>query len=267
MLSAHQALTEVDVALIRMLAMQGDKDVIIYINRVDELEDSAERIKRIVKDVTNRITKAIPEAKFSIIFGSAHWAEAAMDEGLADAELRKLIRSSKVDDFNAKNRLETPQTLREKLLVASGLPEIEKTLSNAIDNGAGSRLLDSVSMEANAQVAAMKSLSRRQRFELQDQIEIYGSGKIAEFREKLEDEMALLAETYTALAELIESADQEIDETVNTSWVAIQQQMDGETAKFIKSQREAISNLLQGCLLYTSPSPRDRTRSRMPSSA
>ena len=29
-------------------------------------------------------------------------------------------------------------------------------------------------------------------------------------------------------------------------------------------RREGIS---QGCLLYTSPSPRDRTRSRMPSSA
>ena len=32
--------------------------------------------------------------------------------------------------------------------------------------------------------------------------------------------------------------------------------------------REAMSrSLTQGCLLYTSPSPRDRTRSRMPSSA
>ena len=29
----------------------------------------------------------------------------------------------------------------------------------------------------------------------------------------------------------------------------------------------ASSNILKGCLLYTSPSPRDRTRSRMPSSA
>ena len=28
-----------------------------------------------------------------------------------------------------------------------------------------------------------------------------------------------------------------------------------------------INNLDKGCLLYTSPSPRDRTRSRMPSSA
>lgn len=246
MLSAHQALTEVDVALIRMLALQGDKDVIVYINRVDELENSPERVKRVVKDVTARIQQALPDTPFKIIFGSAHWAEAAMDGDLADAELRKLVRTSKVDEFNAMNRKETPQTLREKLMIASGLPEIEAALAHAIDNGAGARLLESVATEANVQITAMKSLSRRQRHELQDQIEIYGSGKIAEFREQLEDEMTLLAETYTALAELIEDADKNIDETVNTSWVAIQQQMDGETGKFIKSQRATIGKILNG---------------------
>ena len=31
--------------------------------------------------------------------------------------------------------------------------------------------------------------------------------------------------------------------------------------------KDVNENLLKGCLLYTSPSPRDRTRSRMPSSA
>ena len=31
--------------------------------------------------------------------------------------------------------------------------------------------------------------------------------------------------------------------------------------------RDYLSRTLYGCLLYTSPSPRDRTRSRMPSSA
>ena len=32
-------------------------------------------------------------------------------------------------------------------------------------------------------------------------------------------------------------------------------------------ERARITGQLMGCLLYTSPSPRDRTRSRMPSSA
>ena len=37
--------------------------------------------------------------------------------------------------------------------------------------------------------------------------------------------------------------------------------------KFDWSQHELEMNKFKNCLLYTSPSPRDRTRSRMPSSA
>ena len=35
----------------------------------------------------------------------------------------------------------------------------------------------------------------------------------------------------------------------------------------IEELRKASPDTMTGCLLYTSPSPRDRTRSRMPSSA
>ena len=37
--------------------------------------------------------------------------------------------------------------------------------------------------------------------------------------------------------------------------------------KRLRSQSEQASSQAKTCLLYTSPSPRDRTRSRMPSSA
>ena len=46
-----------------------------------------------------------------------------------------------------------------------------------------------------------------------------------------------------------------------------------DTSRIRKSQYEPIRNIIvtpqngDPCLLYTSPSPRDRTRSRMPSSA
>ena len=42
--------------------------------------------------------------------------------------------------------------------------------------------------------------------------------------------------------------------------------MDSKT-KMTDDQYELCSTIARGCLLYTSPSPRDRTRSRMPSSA
>jgi excinuclease ABC subunit B len=46
-------------------------------------------------------------------------------------------------------------------------------------------------------------------------------------------------------------------------------QMDYNKAHGIEPQtiRKAVTDIIQACLLYTSPSPRDRTRSRMPSSA
>ena len=37
--------------------------------------------------------------------------------------------------------------------------------------------------------------------------------------------------------------------------------------KLIDVTKETIAEMIKVCLLYTSPSPRDRTRSRMPSSA
>ena len=39
------------------------------------------------------------------------------------------------------------------------------------------------------------------------------------------------------------------------------------TARKEADQVEFLSGLFQGCLLYTSPSPRDKRQSRMPSSA
>ena len=42
---------------------------------------------------------------------------------------------------------------------------------------------------------------------------------------------------------------------------------DGATPDEFASESEAALGDVQDCLLYTSPSPRDRTRTRMPSSA
>ena len=43
--------------------------------------------------------------------------------------------------------------------------------------------------------------------------------------------------------------------------------IDNQLVAGIKIQNSDVFKRLRGCLLYTSPSPRDRTRSRMPSSA
>ena len=47
-----------------------------------------------------------------------------------------------------------------------------------------------------------------------------------------------------------------------------QSNVEGELVTIIQNAREKFDGMIiNACLLYTSPSPRDRTRSRMPSSA
>ena len=41
----------------------------------------------------------------------------------------------------------------------------------------------------------------------------------------------------------------------------------GQETEALKLALEAVMRLVSSCLLYTSPSPRDRQKSRMPSSA
>ena len=74
----------------------------------------------------------------------------------------------------------------------------------------------------------------------------------------------LLQEQITeAEAELHIHFDQKQLLTANSALLDLLEKIKTETAYKMKND----TDLLNSCLLYTSPSPRDRTRSRMPSSA
>ncbi len=246
MLSAHQALTEVDVALIRMLSMQGDKDVVIYINRIDELEDRAARIERIVADVSERLEAAVPGTDFTILYGSAHWAEAAMDETLSEADIRELMTEDRVEELNEVHNLDAFESPRARLFAASGLPTAKRALSAAIDSGSGGRFVDGIVAEAQVQIGAMKTLSQRQRNDLQDRIEMYASGRIAECKETIEDEMALLAQTHNVINTTNEVVNSELDRAMNDHWVSLQREMDQHIANFIRAQKKTVTAMWDG---------------------
>ena len=59
----------------------------------------------------------------------------------------------------------------------------------------------------------------------------------------------------------------QIAEFCNLHELEIKGIADGDVAKGIKAYNPILAGQLSSCLLYTSPSPRDRQKSRMPSSA
>ena len=77
-LSAHQALSTVDLALIRLIANMPARDVLIFVNRIDELSEPGSHVTEIETSIRKTIEDHRGPVDAEIVFGSAEWATHAM---------------------------------------------------------------------------------------------------------------------------------------------------------------------------------------------
>ena len=76
--------------------------------------------------------------------------------------------------------------------------------------------------------------------------------------------LSIVTVCYNAASTIADAVQSVLDQTLPEGWKLEYIVVDGASND---GTLEALSALDTNCLLYTSPSPRDRTRSRMPSSA
>lgn len=157
-LSASQALSTVDLALIRLIANIPTRDVIIFVNRVDELANPSEEIPEIRASVLKTLASQGISADIEIIFGSAHWANhaltgniGAMDSASADA-LINLARFEATQSGLDEDPVAMVWTL-------SGLPALGRAVAERIVSGEGAQAIDAISSGAR-NVANAISASR-----------------------------------------------------------------------------------------------------------
>jgi Dynamin family len=89
MLTARQALSSADVALLRILRGLHKERIAVFINRVDELGDIARDIAPIVEHVRGGLRREFPTTDLPIVVGSALWAETAIRG--SDAEIERVL--------------------------------------------------------------------------------------------------------------------------------------------------------------------------------
>ena len=137
-LSAHQALTEVDLALLRMLSMRPDNRVIVFVNRIDELSDPLADSRAVLDNVRARLDETLPGHGFALIAGSARWAELVMGQDAGtDTDGEALAAELAEPRFRAMLDTMAGPDDAARLLQASGIPEVRETLSGIIDQGTG----------------------------------------------------------------------------------------------------------------------------------
>lgn len=165
-LAAHQALTSVDMALIRLISNVKSREVLIVVNRIDELTDPVSQIPEIRNSIRQTLVDHDGPKEAEIIFTTAYCGNAALmgRTDLLDKSTRdRLVQWAREDGVL---KFEDNLTPVELLWELSGLPRLYAALSERIAEGMGQELLDRVAKSAmnlaSGLNAAQQVVSRRE---------------------------------------------------------------------------------------------------------
>ena len=139
-LSAHQALSSMDMGLIRLISNVKAREVVIFVNRIDELSNPAEQVPEIRDSILQTLADHNGPEDPQLIFGSAYWANLALGETLDD-----MVSDSAEAMFNWAEAALDAETAgmatNELVWHLSGVPQLFKALAERISEGPGAEVL------------------------------------------------------------------------------------------------------------------------------
>lgn len=157
-LSAHQALSTVDMALIRLISNIHSREVIIFVNRIDELSDPAAQTPEIGAALRETLRRHEGPSDVQIIFGSAYWATHALTGTLhsispdSAESLVKLAETEMAAGTDDESALDLVWRL-------SGVPALYEALSARIAEGAGQEMIDRAARNASNLAKGLQATS------------------------------------------------------------------------------------------------------------
>lgn len=146
-LSAHQALSAVDLAIIRMISNIKSREVIIFVNRIDELPDPAKQVPEIRDSIQKTLEKHQGPTDAQIIFGSAYWANNALSGSLDDISQDSALSLCNWAEEELQ-RLPTAQSPEQIIWELSGVPALFRALSDRVAEGVAKEAVDKVARSA-----------------------------------------------------------------------------------------------------------------------
>ena len=139
-LSAHQALSSMDMGLIRLISNVKAREIVIFVNRIDELSNPAEQVPEIRESILRTLADNSGPENPELIFGSAYWANIALGN-----DLDAIVEDSAEAMFNWAEAAISAETAgmetHELVWHLSGMPQLYKALSERIAEGPGAEIL------------------------------------------------------------------------------------------------------------------------------
>ncbi|MES0825128.1 dynamin family protein [Ruegeria sp. SCP11] len=147
-LSAHQALSRADLKLFRLMQALELGQIVVFINRVDELGGGAEDAGKVRADVMDGLEKALGNSNIDVLMGSAQWAHYALtgdETGIDHDEVLAWLRAHPeqmkqyldgVEEIKqGSGPISREGVLRFAAMIASGLPDLRRHVTSALTEG------------------------------------------------------------------------------------------------------------------------------------
>ena len=154
-LSAHQALSSTDLALVRLISNVKSNEVIIFVNRIDELSEPSTQLLQIRESIMDTLSKTDGPKDAEIIFGSAIWAQGAMLGSFSRVPEASKAALMQLATQSEDTRLQH-QTTRSVLWELSGIPALFAAISSRIVEGEGQDLRKQVATRARNLLTGIK---------------------------------------------------------------------------------------------------------------
>ncbi len=145
-LSAGQALNSVDLGLIRMISSLEARDVVIFVNRIDELSNPIEQVPEIEASIRETLASHQGPDEAVILFGSALWANAALMgrlDRLPPASSASLLNWAEACVRSGRQHM-AKGPAQDMVWQLSGLPDLHAALGERISTKLGKPLLSRI---------------------------------------------------------------------------------------------------------------------------
>lgn len=154
-LAAAQALNTVDLALLQLLSSMGRRQILIFVNRIDELDQPSVQVPQIRKAL-GRTLSAHGIEPAEIIFGSVIWAEGALRRRLQDLPDDCI---DALESWAEINEVDRSQPVEEIAWQLSGIPDLQEAIGDQIAETTASVVLERARRNLQNVIAQMMANS------------------------------------------------------------------------------------------------------------
>lgn len=241
-LSVHQALTNVDLALLNTLSAQDDKHIIIFINRIDELSRYETEVPEVIGDVTLRLSKAIPTSNFTVIAGSAY-----LGAHLSDGhKLEDILEPEQLDAYLDAVGAGGLQTDEEKIARFVGLDAVKREISGLMDSPRGTQRIDRLARDIDTEVNSLKLSARREHETIEAHLNKVESNNVLVAVSEINQEIELVREVAAKFEDLKTSAESQAQSMILDARDLLDAQFHKEIQTFVETQKEIVQNIFLG---------------------